>query len=169
MSAPSDTAMTRSLRETVEIHAPPEAVFAHVDDLRNVGWHMRERAMALMGSRLDLEQLSDNATGIGARYRWHGRIAGLTVDLTEVVTEWVPNRRKTWETIGNPRIVLMSHYRMRLTVSPLDHGTLLAFDIQYDPPRSFWGRMLGWLLADWYSRWCFRRMCRDAKKALEAH
>lgn len=41
-----------TVSETVEIRAPVEAVFAHVDDIRNLGWHMTGRSsMAMMGSR----------------------------------------------------------------------------------------------------------------------
>jgi uncharacterized membrane protein len=50
-----------TVTETVDIQAPAERVFAYVDDIRNVGWHMTERSsMAMMGSRLKLEILSSN-------------------------------------------------------------------------------------------------------------
>ncbi|MGH7333915.1 MAG: hypothetical protein ACREKS_14480 [Candidatus Rokuibacteriota bacterium] len=94
-------------------------------------------------------------------------VAGLTLDFTEVVTEWVPGRHKTWETVGNPRIIIMAHYRIRFTLSLLEHGTLLTLELEYDPRQSWWGRVLSWLLADWYGRWCLRRIGRDAKIALE--
>jgi hypothetical protein len=56
---------------TVEIRAPSEAVFAHVDDIRNLAWHMTGRSsMAMMGSRLRLEIVSDQAAGLGATYRY---------------------------------------------------------------------------------------------------
>jgi hypothetical protein len=56
-----------TLTETVQIRAPAKAVFAHVDDICNLGWHMTGRSsMALMGSRLKLEILSGQATGLGA-------------------------------------------------------------------------------------------------------
>jgi uncharacterized membrane protein len=159
--------LSRRVSETVEIAAAPETVFAHVDDFQNVGSHMTERSMAMVGNHLRLDRLSENATGVGARYRWHGRIAGLTVDLTEVVTEWVPNRRKVWETVGQPRLIIMSGYRMSFTVAPTSAGTVLTITIEYERPGSLVGRVLGWLLGDAYSRWCLRRMCRDARKALE--
>ena len=44
-----------TVSETVEIRSPAEAVFAHVDDIRNLGWHMTSRSsMAIMGSRRSL-------------------------------------------------------------------------------------------------------------------
>jgi len=159
--------MSRRVSEAVEIAAAPETVSAHVDDFQNVGSHMTERSMAMMGRRLRLDRISENATGVGACYRWHGRIAGLAIDLTEVVTEWVPNRHQVWETVGDPRLIIMSGYRMSFTLAPMSTGTVLTITIEYELPGSLFGRVLGWLLGDVYSRWCLRRMCRDTRKALE--
>src|SRR5215468_9482714 len=97
--------------ETVDIEAPAESVFAYIDDIRNVGWHMTERSsMAMMGSRLKLEILSKQATGIGATYRYSGTMMGLSIDFSESVTRYIPNREKIWRTIGEPRLVIISSY-----------------------------------------------------------
>jgi hypothetical protein len=157
----------RHLAEVVFIGAAPHAVFAYLDDFQNLGGHMSQRSMAMMGSRLRLERVSEHATGVGARYRWHGRILGLPVDLTEVVTEWRLDQRKSWQTVGAPRLIVMAGYRMGFSVVPGDGGSLLTIEIEYDIPRSPIGRLLSWLLGDAYARWCLRRMGRDAKAALE--
>jgi hypothetical protein len=68
--------------------------------------------MALIDSRPSLHRLSDAHSGLGARYRWHGQVAGFDLDLTEVVTERIPDRQKTWETVEQPRLVIMSSYRV---------------------------------------------------------
>jgi hypothetical protein len=160
--------MSRRLSETVAIHGPAHVVFEFLDDFARLGGHMSQRSMALLGSRLDLDRLSPQATGVGARYRWHGRILGLAVDLTEVVTEWVRDRRKAWQTVGEPRLIVMSGYRMGFTVAQGQSDSALTVEIEYDPPRTRGGRLLAWLLGDAYARWCLRRMCRDAKRAVEA-
>lgn len=159
--------MSRRLSETVRIEASPRAVFAYLDDFRNLGGHMSERSMAMMGSRLRLERLDGPGTGVGARYRWTGRIMGLPIELTEVVTDWVADRLKAWETVGVPRLIVIAGYRMNFTVAPDGAGTVLTIEIEYDVPRSWLGRLLSWLLGDAYSRWCLRRMARDAKATLE--
>jgi hypothetical protein len=159
--------MARRLTATVRIDGPAPAVFAFMDDFSNLGGHMNKRSMAMMGSRLQLDRLSAQATGVGARYRWHGRVLGLALDLTEVVTEWVPDRRKAWQTAGEPRLIVMAGYRMAFTISPTGAGSVLTVEIEYDIPPSPVGRLMSWLLADAYSRWCLRRMCRDAKAAVE--
>jgi hypothetical protein len=61
----------------------------------------------------------------------------------------------------------MAGYRMGFTVSPNRAGSALTVEIEYDTPRSRIGRLVSWLLGDLYSRWCLRRMCRDAQAAIE--
>ena len=159
-----------TVSETVEIRAPAEAVFAHVDDIRNLGWHMTGRSsMAMMGSRLRLEILSDQATGLGATYRYWGTMMGLTIDFSESVTKYVPPREKVWHTIGEPRLVIIALYEMRVAVeSRSPSSSRLTISIAYELPRSGFWRIVGLVLAGSYSRWCLRRMCQDTRRALEA-
>src|SRR4029453_1540050 len=104
-----------TVTEAVEIEAPAERVFRYVDDMRNVGWHMTDRSsMAMLGSRLKLEILSEQPTGLGATYRYSGTMMGLALDFSESVTKYVPNREKVWRAIGEPRLLIISAYQMRL-------------------------------------------------------
>jgi uncharacterized membrane protein len=67
-----------TMERSVGINAPADRVFAYVDDIRNLARHMSEGgSMAMMGSRLKLDILSPNPTGIGATYRYSGRMMGL--------------------------------------------------------------------------------------------
>jgi Polyketide cyclase / dehydrase and lipid transport len=156
--------------ETVEIRAPAESVFAHIDDIRNLGWHMARRSsMALMGSRLRLEILSDQATGLGATYQYSGTMMGLSIDFSESVTKYLPPREKVWRTLGESRLLIVASYEMRVAVEPLSPWSArLTISIVYELPRSGFWRIVGLVLARSYSRWCLRRMCRDTKRALEA-
>jgi hypothetical protein len=40
-----------------------------MDDFSKTGMHMTESSMMMMGSKLTLEKLSANASGVGASYR----------------------------------------------------------------------------------------------------
>jgi hypothetical protein len=125
--------------------------------------------MALMGSRLRLEMLTDQATGLGATYRYSGTILGLSIDFSESVTKYVPPREKVWRTIGEPRLVILASYEMRVAVEPLSpSSSRLTISIAYELPRSGFWRIVGLVLARSYIRWCLRRMCRDTKRVLEA-
>jgi len=140
-----------------------------MDDIANVGWHMEgERSMPLMGGKLHHEVLSENITGLGATYRWYGKVMGMTLDFKETVTKWVKNEEKVWSTIEDPKIIIMSKYEMRFNLSPIENGTKVTFEIDYELPRSLFGRILGKLLARKYADWCLRRACEDTKHILEA-
>lgn len=158
-----------TVTETVDIKASAESVFAYVDDIRNIGWHMTERSsMAMMGSRLELEIVSEQSTGLGATYRYSGTMMGLSLDFSESVTRYIPNREKIWHTIGEPRLLIISSYEMRLAVEPLSAASSrLTISIAYELPLSTFWRIVGRLLAGPYSRWCLRQMVGDAKRALE--
>jgi len=157
----------RTVTASSLIDAPTETVFRYVDDIRNTGWHMTKSSMPLMGSKLSLEILSRNASGEGATYRWYGRVIGFAIDFKETVTKWIANKEKRWKTVGMPRLVIISNYEMWLLVEPVTWQTKLTFGISYDLPEPLFWRFMGWLLADWYCKWCLRHMTEDAKKALE--
>ena len=157
-----------TVSETVEIRAPAEAVFAHVDDIRNLGWHMTSRrSMGMMGSRLRLEILSDQPTGLGATYHYSGTMLGLSIDFSESVTKYLPPREKVWRTIGEARLLIIASYEMRVAVEPLSTSSRVTISIGYELPRSGFWRIVGLVLARSYSRWCLRRMCRDTRRVLE--
>jgi len=44
---------------------------------------MSESSMMIIGSKLILEQLSPNQTGVAAKYRWRGKMMEMTIDLSE--------------------------------------------------------------------------------------
>ena len=159
-----------TVSETVEIRAAAEAVFAYVDDIRNLGWHMTGRSsMVMMGSRLRLEVLSDRPTGLGATYRYSGTMIGLSIDFSESVTKYLPPREKVWRTIGEPRLLIITSYEMRVAIEPLSlRSAQLTISIVYELSRSGFWRIVGLLLARPYSRWCLRRMVQDTRHALEA-
>ena len=159
-----------TVSETVEIRAKPEIVFAYVDDIRNLGWHMTgQSSMAMMGSRLKLDILSDQPTGLGATYRYSGTVMGLPIDFSESVTKYLPPREKVWRTLGEPRLLIIASYEMRIAIERLSpSSSRVTKSIAYELPRSTFWRMVGLLLARPYSRWCLRRMLRDSRHALEA-
>jgi hypothetical protein len=159
-----------TVSEAIEIRASAEAVFAHVDDIRNLGWHMTgQSSMAMMGSRLKLEILSDQPSGLGATYRYSGTVMGLSIDFSESVTKYLPPREKVWRTIGEPQLQIIKSYEMRVAIDGLSPSSArLTISIAYDLPRSPFRRIVGLLLARPYSRWCLRRMLRDTQQALEA-
>ena len=58
-----------------------------MDDFSKTGMHMRKSSVMMMGSKLTLEQLSTKVTGIGSSYRWYGKMMGMAMDFSEIVTK----------------------------------------------------------------------------------
>ena len=99
---------------------------------------------------------------IGSHIRMAGRVLGIPLSLDEVVVEREPSFRKAWETIGEPRLLVIGPYRMGFTVQPDASGSRLEVFIDYDLPKGPLSRRLGRLFGRFYARWCIRRMVDDA-------
>jgi len=124
------------LSRSVTIEAPSERVFAYVDDIRNLARHMSEsRSMPMMGSKLKLEIMTPETTGVGALYRYSGRMMGLTIDFSETVTQYVAGREKAWRTIGEPQLLIIAGYEMRVLVEPISPGSS-RLDVAAIEPRA---------------------------------
>lgn len=158
-----------SLSRTTEIAASAERVFDYVDAIRNLARHMSERrSMAMMGSKLKLEIQSPGATGIGATYRYSGRMMGLDLDFSEIVTRYVPGREKVWHTVGAPRLLIIESYEMAVAVVPEASSTSrLTIRIDYELPRTGIWKLMGRLLAPSYAGWCLSSMVDGTKSDLE--
>jgi hypothetical protein len=147
--------------------ASSQQVFKTIDDLGVTGMHMTESSGMMMRSKLDLEFLTTNRTGIGSRYRWTGKMMGIPMDFTVAVTKWVEGKEKVWETIGPTKLIIYSWYRMILQVKQQGEKTEAELSITYEKPAGLFNKILCFFLADWYCRWCLRQMLGDAKKRLE--
>lgn len=157
----------RTYSNSIFIKASQAKVFSHMNNLANTGMHMMKDSAAMMGSRLALEQLSDNKTGLNSKFRWYGKTMGLSMDFTVRVTKWIDNEEKVWETIGAARMIILSWYRMYLKLSSKNDGTLVKLGIDYNLPKNLFWRIIGALLAPLYASWCVNNMLTDSKIALE--
>ena len=82
-----------------------------------------------------------------------------------MVTERVPPLCKTWETRGEPRLLVIGSYRMGFIISAHgDRSRLLVFIDYQLPPRGL-ARGLALLFGRTYAAWCTRRMASDAVAA----
>ena len=149
------------------IHSTPDKVFAQMDDFSKTGMHMTESSMMMMGSKLKLEQLSPNATGIGASYHWYGKMMGMTMDFNETVTKWQAPQLKEWEIVGDAKMIIMSWYRMWFEITPAENGANAKISISYLPPKRLFYKILSFFFARWYCNWCLNNMLNDTKRNLE--
>lgn len=138
-----------------------------MDDLSKTGMHMSENSIMMMGSKLVLEQMPGPSKGVGATFHWNGKVMGMPVDIIETVTKWVENKEKVWETIGSPKIIILGWYRMRLKTASANEGTNTSLQIEYTEPKGWFYKILSFLFAGWYGRWCLNNMLYDTKRKLE--
>ena len=90
----------------------------------------------------------------------------MALDLTVAVTKWVRGKEKSWETKGPAKIIIMSWFKMDLKVNRTGEYSVAELSIAYEQPKGFFKRILSFLLADWYCRWCINNMLNDAEKRL---
>lgn len=129
---------------------------------------MTTSSSMMIGSKLNLEFLTKNHTGFGSKYRWTGTMMGLLIDVAMEVTKWVPGVEKIWETIGEPKLIIYSWYRIQLIITDIPEGISQAeLSITYKKPSRFFYKILSFFVADWYCKWCLKKMLADAKNNLE--
>jgi len=157
----------KTLERTQTYYASAKDVFSSIDNLGVTGMHMTQSSPMMGGSKLNLEFLTANHTGVGSKYRWTGKMMWMPMDFTVEVIKWNPPEEKIWETIGETKIIIYSWYRMHLQVMPISDGTQAELSITYEKPKGFFNKILSYLFADWYCHWCLKKMLGDARGSLE--
>lgn len=152
----------------VEIHAPAHDVFDFVDDHSRLSSHMSQRSWMMGGGAMALETDAGHAKVVGSRLKLHGTVFGLRLSVDEVVTERVPPFRKTWDTIGEPALLVIGPYRMGVEVDDRGSSSRLRVWIEYSLPSGLPSRWLGFLFGRLYAGWCTRRMANDTLRHFEA-
>ncbi|MEO7176525.1 MAG: SRPBCC family protein [Saprospiraceae bacterium] len=153
--------------KNIIIHVSIEKVFAYMDNIGNTGMHMTKNSMPMMGSKLVLKQLSENATGLNSKFHWFGKMMGFSMDFTVVVTKWIKDKEKVWETIGKAKMIILGWYQMRLVLFQEGQNTKAELSIAYTKPTNLFFRIISFFLAPLYANWCLNNMLQDSKKVLE--
>ena len=145
-------------------NAPVEQVFAFLDDPRALAAHMGESSMMMLGSRMSIDVDADGGRVIGSKVRMHGRMMGIRLALEEVTTQRQVPAVKVWETIGTPKLLVISHYRMGFELTRNGASSLVRVSIDYSLPIKPPGSWLGYWLGAVYARWCTRQMVMGAAR-----
>jgi len=153
-------------RSAVDVDANAQGLFAILDDHRRLAGHMAKRSLMMAGATMRLESDAQQGQAVGSVIRVAGRVLGMSLAVEEVVTERVPPLHKSWETRGEPRLLVIGAYRMGFTISPQADRSHLVVFIDYQlPPRGF-TRLLSLLFGRAYAIWCTQRMTTDAVTAI---
>lgn len=142
-------------------------VFAVADEPDLMMRHMSRPSLMMGGGalRCDIDALGGKAPGSVISFK--GKAFGLSIEATEIIEERVPPSRKSWTTIGSPRLVVISDYRMGFEVAPVPAGSALRVWIDYALPRAGWTRFAGLLMGSMFARWCVENMLREVERVQE--
>lgn len=160
--------LSRHGERSVFVPAPVETVFAYVDDHMALSSHMRRSSWKMGGGKMKIEMDAEEGKRVGSRIRLAGRVFGIRLWVDEVVIEREPPYYKVWETIGQPRLLVIGRYRMGFRATPQSVGSLLRVFIDYDLPGTPIARLLGHLLGRYYANWCTRQLAFDAREHFSA-
>lgn len=147
-----------------DVAGAPDEVFSYLDDHRRLADHMSQSSWMMLGSRMSLALDERNGRAVGSKISLTGSVLGLPLHVAETVTERVPPVRKTWESDGEPQLVVIGRYRMQFEIAPAQDTSRLSVSIDYDLPAGRVHRWLGRALGEHYARWCVDRMAEDAQR-----
>jgi hypothetical protein len=149
-------------KTAVEVYAPAGQVFAFLDEHARLVSHMSKRSLAMGGGSMTVEFDEGRGQAVGSKLRLAGTAFGIRLGVEEVVIERAPPYRKSWQTVGEPRLLVIGSYRMGFVIEDLGGTSRLTVFIHYELPlRAPW-RWLGRLFGRAYARWCTERMAGDA-------
>ena len=157
--------MARRHRESAAlIGAPPQEVFAFVDDHARFSSHMSQSSWMMGGGRMSIDMDAAKGQAVGSHIRLGGTVFGIRLSLDEVVTHRTPPTDKVWETVGTPRLLVIGSYTMGIQITPENDGSHLRVFIEYDLPTGWAAHWLGFLFGGLYARWCVEQMIAGASK-----
>lgn len=145
------------LEAMVDVPAAPAELCENIDDHARLAEHMTASSMMMGGSKMRFSYDERRGRAVGSKIGMNGSLLGLRLGLEEVVLERVPPFRKTWETVGEPRLLVIGGYRMGFEITPQAQSSRLKVFIDWREPGPPW-RWLGRLLGRTYAKWCIESM-----------
>lgn len=156
----------RHYEESALIQASPKTLFAFVDGHLHLSSHMGRSSWMMGGGRMKTETDKRNGRSVGSHIRLSGKVLGISLFVDEVVTQREPPRMKVWETVGNPKLLVVGNYRIGLKISGENGISRLCVFIDYELPAAG-ARWLGYLFGGIYAKWCVRQVLKSAREKFE--
>jgi hypothetical protein len=154
---------TRHEEYSGAVQASPERIFGRLDDQTRLSAHMSKRSWKMGWGKMETVLDARRARAIGSHIVLRGRVFGIRLYLDEIVTVREPPWRKAWETVGEPRLVVIGRYRMGFELIPNGSNADLRVAVDYDLPTKVIPRLFGLMFGRSYAKWCTRQMVRDAQ------
>lgn len=142
--------------ESILIPVSLEDVFTFIDDHNRFSSHMNKPSWMLGGGKMEIQIDEGKGQVVGSHIHMKGAVLGIDLSVDEVITEHTPPYRKVWQTIGNPKLLVIGRYQMGIELIPENNNSRLKVFIDYDLPSK--NPLLGKLLGKTYAKWCVRQM-----------
>jgi hypothetical protein len=153
--------LSRHFETSGFVPVAPVEIFEHLDDHTQLTAHMSGSSWMMGGGKMETSFDGQAGKSIGSRIGLTGRVFGVELSVEEVITEREPPYRKTWETVGTPKLLVIEHYRLGFDITPKGVGSMLRVSIDYALPRKGLTRLGGLFLGAYYAKWCARQMLAD--------
>jgi hypothetical protein len=150
-----------------EIAASALSVFDYIDRPERLSAHMERRSWRMGWGTMAIATDASGGRSIGSHWRLAGRMLGLHLAVEGNVVERQSPNRKVWETVGEPRLLVIGPYRMEVTIAERRQSSFVTIAIDYALPQRSPGRWLGSLFNKMYARWCVDQMMQDLKHRFE--
>lgn len=151
-----------------KVKAAPDQLFDLLDDQTRLSGHMTKRSWKMGWGKTDILLDEKHGKAVGSHIVLRGRVFGIPIYLDEVVTLREPPLRKNWETVDQPRLLVIGPYRMGFTITSAGEDVSLRVEIDYELPQDGFSRLLGRFFGRSYAKWCTKKMVRDAQRVFEA-
>jgi hypothetical protein len=148
--------------QSANLTAPCDVVFDYLDEFAHFGEHMMRSSWMMAGSSMRYEFDEAHGRAVGARIRLRGAFLGASLEIEQRVAERTPPFSKSWQTTGEPRMLILTGYRMGFALSSQAGRCALRVYIDYAKPERGLGRWLGQVAAAPYARWCVRSALEGA-------
>lgn len=145
-------------------HATAKQLFDYADDHSRFSSHMNESSWMMGGGRMNTETDEGRGQMIGSHIRMSGKVFGISLSLDEIVTRREPPFRKTWKTVGVPKLLVIGNYEMGFEISEENGGSRFRVFINYELPTAATTRWLGRLFGGVYAKWCVRQMVQGMRE-----
>lgn len=160
--------MLRHYEESAFLPASVKHAFDYVDNHARLSSHMNQSSWMMGGGRMDIQADEDHGQVVGSHIRLSGKVLGIHLFLDEVVTQYDPPYRKTWQTVGTLRLLVIGHYRLGFEINAENRESKLRVFIDYELPTTMSTRWLGYLFGGIYAKWCVRQMIQSARQGLKS-
>jgi uncharacterized membrane protein len=117
------------IEKSIVIRAPPEKVFALLDDV--------ERMVEWMDTIKEVKVTSKQRAGVGTTYHFIADAGGTRAEFDSETTEWVENERMAWRTTSGDITMFGSG-----TLKTVEGGTQYTWVMDYQLPYSILGKII---------------------------